>query len=138
MDSNSAAGPLPETVCSRCGYNLKGLDQSSNCPECGQSIALTLTLGLEHADRDWLRRQSVTMLLLISACLLEYSQPPYAPIYGYVRVFFHAVFAVIAISACWRLTTPGPRRAHTDAQAALSRGLRLTILLYAVGLLLYV
>ncbi len=27
-----------ETLCWNCLYNLRGLDQSSNCPECGWSI----------------------------------------------------------------------------------------------------
>ena len=48
--------PPTELRCSRCDYNLKCLDPASNCPECGQPILQTLTLGLDHANRAWLRR----------------------------------------------------------------------------------
>ncbi len=46
-----------ETLCWNCMYNLRGLDQSSNCPECGWSISRSFDkwqkwCGSMHAGRS--------------------------------------------------------------------------------------
>lgn len=90
--------------CSRCTYNLKGLQRSGNCPECGQAIELTLSFGLHSADPAWLKYQSVTMLLLASLAIT----PPYAyfhPWYGYS---LRLVQAIVGLVGVWRLTRPDP------------------------------
>ena len=132
-----APGPTADIRCSRCGYDLKGLDPSSNCPECGQSIALTLSLALEHADRDWLRRQARTMFLLIAVALVDYQSPwGYGLGYSmyYLGLGFRVIATAVAIWACWRLATPDPHRADVEEQGSLGRGLRAASVVYGMGL----
>jgi hypothetical protein len=140
MDATSTAAPSavlpPETRCYRCNYDLQTLDPGSNCPECGEPIVRTLTFGLGHADKDWLRRQSRTMFLLIALCVLEYGvlQGNFLGAYGNLVIL--AGFAVAAVVACWRLSVPEPGRADFEGRGALARGLRLAIVAYTAGLVL--
>jgi hypothetical protein len=42
--------------CARCGYLLRGLSGSGNCPECAEPIATSMKGNLlRHADPHWLR-----------------------------------------------------------------------------------
>lgn len=56
--TTTVAGILEEdTACHRCGYNLRGLESTGLCPECGTAIAHSITGNLlKHADPDWLER----------------------------------------------------------------------------------
>ena len=54
--------------CIQCGYNLRGLDPESTCPECGASISDSLRRGLlALADPGWLRRIRLGMSLMLTA-----------------------------------------------------------------------
>ncbi len=49
-----------DTLCRRCGYNLRGLAPTGLCPECGTAIALSLVGNLlKQADPDWVERLRV-------------------------------------------------------------------------------
>lgn len=53
-----------EVRCARCGYVLRGLAIERDCPECGLPIKRSIGLRrLVDADRDWLGRISLGMLL---------------------------------------------------------------------------
>ncbi len=46
-----------ELHCVSCGYDLRGLDGDSNCPECGSDVQRSLRGDdLRYADPKWLRR----------------------------------------------------------------------------------
>lgn len=54
-----------EPICLTCGYNLRGLAVDGLCPECGKEVCLSLrSERLELADRRWLGRLRVGMLLI--------------------------------------------------------------------------
>lgn len=124
VDELSEQGVETQTIdkdlsCSRCGYNLKGLDRSGNCPECGQPIEETLTFGLHSADPEWLRYQSITMLLLGA---LAVAAPSYGRLLDWYSYALRAVGAVLGFYAIWRLTRPDPHNL-TDRDGAVRRGL---------------
>lgn len=50
--------PIPDDrPCIRCGYNIRGLDPTGECPECGVRLALSLRSRLlKHADPAYVRR----------------------------------------------------------------------------------
>jgi hypothetical protein len=57
--------------CLRCGYSLKHITDSRNCPECGLAIWISLSGNddLEMSRPEWLRRLSVAAWLLVAANL---------------------------------------------------------------------
>lgn len=94
-----------DLACSKCSYNLKGLERSGNCPECGQPIEQTINFGLHCADPTWLKYQSVTMLFL---AVLAVNPPGYSywnPWYSYA---LRLIAAIIGLIGVWRLSRPDP------------------------------
>ena len=129
METTAVA--LPETLCSRCGYNLQGLDAGSNCPECGQAIELTLTFGLEHSQREWLRGQARTMLLLLALPLVQYTDPRQVYRYGIANTIIAIAIVAVGTWGCWRLSAAEPGREASDAQSSLARGVRVCSIAFA-------
>ena len=62
--------PLPapaivaDTPCVGCGYNVRSMELTAMCPECGTPVAATLDGGLRHAPEDYLRRMVLATRLI--------------------------------------------------------------------------
>ena len=62
-----------DAQCRPCGYNLRGLDPSQDCPECGEPIRESLRSDLlRYAAPDWLRRLRRGGNWLIAAVVLGF------------------------------------------------------------------
>jgi hypothetical protein len=68
LEHESAAAP--GLLCFRCGYDLRGLPPTGNCPECGFPIGKSKDARLCDADGGWLRRISVGAGLIVTGFLL--------------------------------------------------------------------
>jgi len=66
----SEAGGLIQSDlhCISCGYNLRGLDSSGQCPECGKAIGRTLAAG-PIASRRWTGRLRLSAVIAAVTCL---------------------------------------------------------------------
>ncbi len=75
MTQPNSAAPPPITVdrdlpCLRCGYNLRGLDTSGQCPTCGEAIAPTVRGDwMATADPRWRERLAIGCAILALAFL---------------------------------------------------------------------
>ncbi len=81
-DADADAPRLPKAVdadlpCMKCGYSLRGLGTSGNCPECGTAIAASLLLPitkvrakLPREDNPRARRAGCLIGVLILGLLL--------------------------------------------------------------------
>lgn len=80
MNSNTPPAAPSLTVehdlaCVRCGYNLRMLQHSGRCPECGTPVVLTVELGSEFAKSrpPYVRRLSGACWLLFLARTLPFA-----------------------------------------------------------------
>jgi hypothetical protein len=69
-----------EKPCIRCGYSLRKITDSNNCPECGLSVWLSLNQNdtLEMGNPQWLRRMAQGLWVLALASVLAVSA--FAPV----------------------------------------------------------
>lgn len=67
--SEASTQPLQRDVACRCGYNLRGLNASSRCPECGIEILAVLIAGgaspVSAIDPGWARAVRYAVILAI-------------------------------------------------------------------------
>ena len=67
------SGPTIRTriACTKCGYDLEGLEAQAKCPECGQDIVATLAARLDPATESLARTRALTRVAwsVYLACL---------------------------------------------------------------------
>ena len=115
------AGRIAEDIpCRRCGYNLRGLDPRSACPECSTAVGRSIHGDLlQFCDPSWLERVARGLRLIIIGILADigfgivsvgviaaFTTPNVAP-----RVAAAAISAgisLIMVLGVWLLTTPDP------------------------------
>ena len=86
-ESNSIPGDWP---CFACGYNLRGLLASSNCPECGHSAANSRQIrSLYFASPHWLKRIIWAFRMLVAVLLLNFAAQ-FLPFIHNIGRFFNA------------------------------------------------
>ena len=117
-------------ACLRCGYDLRGLDPASHCPECGLSVSFTLNppAALCAAPPEWVRTLAIgAALFLLSFVLipvapilfdvfLPYDRTaPFEPQLRHRHEVYAAVFSFHAL-ATWVLTVSEPRRTPRAAR----------------------
>jgi len=79
-----------DVPCIQCGYNLRGLDRETVCPECGGAIERTLRgPWLRYADPRWLYFLCVGTLLLLLKVLLSLSAQALSIIAAWLLVSRH-------------------------------------------------
>lgn len=98
--------------CHHCGYNLRGLQESGRCPECGRAVGESLADGpLREADPAWLRAVAevvgFTALLLHAAWLA--GRVPHVPTAARARRLAvacpasYAAMSVLGLIGSWAL-----------------------------------
>lgn len=123
--------------CLGCGYNLRGLDASGACPECGKP-AVESTQGdrLEFADIGWLRnvRLGVTLgalVLLVGLArqialnvVIHIMQTPLGgTVYAVAITTMMAAAAGLSLGSGWLITMRQPHESH-DPRWTLRRWAR--------------
>jgi hypothetical protein len=107
--------------CTACGYDLRSLDASVGCPECGQPIAIS-----EHdrtvARPQWLMTISGGAFLIGLGLLMGVTGIGLAALVGRVRSPVLLLLPIgMVISGSGRGASPPRRRASPDRTAAGAR-----------------
>lgn len=105
-----------DTLCRRCGYNLRTLLESGNCPECATPVALSLRGDLlKFADPAWVRVLALGASLVtyaIGAMLIAFIVTMISIMAGFPMDFLLTIVAPAAGIAIlvgqWLLTKPDP------------------------------
>lgn len=114
---------IHDTPCRRCGYNLRGLREDGNCPECGTPVGRSV-MGdlLRFADPGWLAQISsgLSMLLwlilfsILGTCVTGATGRTGAgSLFGTVVTLGLATATIIAM---WKVTQPDPSGIGEESQ----------------------
>lgn len=138
----SLTRPAGTIRCRSCAYDLRGLDPTSSCPECGTPVTRTLAGdALTHADPDWVRRLALGLWvgLAATALVVVLNVPaiaeraygandgsPGAMVRAWLVYGFQLVLGVVGI---WYLTTPEPGVNAEWTGGTLRRALRVGVLI---------
>jgi hypothetical protein len=130
----TAGQPIPEDIiCRRCGYNLRGLDETGRCPECGTPVGLS-TRGdmLRFADPRWLAKLRIGLGLMITGAafvvamqLQNFVLPLRMPFIWQPFIYF--TFMLITISGVWLLTAPDPGGLAEEQYVTVRKLIRITV-----------
>lgn len=126
---------ISDMACRRCGYNLRGLNQQSRCPECNTPAGLS-TQGdlLRFADPNWVDRLSRgcsfilwgTLATLLASfgvgCLMFIGLVPIGQIVAFLA-------SLISVYGAWLLTSPDPSGIGDDRYANARKIVRITLIL---------
>ncbi len=129
-----------DTLCRRCGYNLRALPVVGLCPECGTAVAQSLAGNwLRHADPEWLEKVRlgasvklwnilVTFVLSFVVGLLMLVGLPPAAI-----MLVSSVGGALGLWATFLITTQEPRVSLQEDTVTLRTALRIFAVAAFIG-----
>ena len=124
QQSSVAAVNSSHVECIDCGYDLHGLDEAGQCPECGTPINDSIRGNLlAYADREWLTQlrrgtealRFATALAIIGTVVQRFAAEAAIEAMG-PRAFlisagvFRMLVSLVWIGGLFALTAPEPRR----------------------------
>lgn len=143
-----------DVYCIRCGYNLRGLQRNSCCPECALPVADSLRGDLlADAAPDWLARVSrgaslisygailligsfVAFILLTVAFLFAAVFSPVVFVLVPLTVVVLPVSLLLIVVGSWRFTELEPRRVMIERRHSLRAATRAAaVAVFAVALI---
>jgi hypothetical protein len=147
-----------DLACQRCGYNLRGLNASGQCPECGAAVSLALRDDLLcYADPayvkglargcQWILRGStllVSGIILIPVGVAAISSLGAAKSWKFVLPGIAASLAILAVlfgslaflEGVWLFTGSPPRSLTVRRQDKPRRLIRVCVLVTVIGFIL--
>ncbi|HEX8521994.1 MAG TPA: hypothetical protein VF669_07035 [Tepidisphaeraceae bacterium] len=129
--------------CRRCGYNLRELGRSSNCPECGVAVAQSIRGDwLRFADPAWLRLLTYGLLILCagsstSTLVRLFSNFLVGSLGSPLARVIAMVGTLLSIVGAWLVTTRDPASLREDAPISLRGIIRYALAVRLAGVVLH-
>lgn len=151
MDAPAPPPPIPsmpaapftvaeDIPCRRCGYNLRGLQSTGQCPECGAEVALSV-LGdrLRFSDPQWVAKVGRGCRLIIlglavsllTGCVMVIVSRALTGGRPVLTQLIALAAGLIAFCGNWLLTTPEPTHEGEDKLVTARRVARFGTLIGA-------
>lgn len=109
---------ITDTPCIGCGYNIRSLELTARCPECGTPVQATLSGGLRYAPEAYLRR-----MLLATRCL------------SYGMLGYAAAFVLIGVAAAIMDALSSGSTLFSSPASAVGGGVMLSTLIGALPII---
>ncbi|MFI4860682.1 MAG: hypothetical protein ACIAXF_08385 [Phycisphaerales bacterium JB063] len=126
-----------DLACRSCGYNLRSIAGTGQCPECGQPVEDALRDDRpEHSNPAWLKRTAlggnlfgcaallavaITLMLIATALIAEHTRHQQLLTFFFVIVWVLILSTIgLALAAIWLLTSKDPTR-HPIKRETLTR-----------------
>src|ERR1700722_4903874 len=96
-----------ETLCIKCGYNLRGLPANGSCPECGLSICISMQRGqLRYSSPMHLATLHHAILFLLGGTALFLVLEVAWKVMGFSNIWTQVLATIPTLIGLWGLTTP--------------------------------
>lgn len=131
-------------ACVRCGYNLRGLKVSGDCPECGTAVKISLGgKVLRHSDPAYLMALQRGLALVLTALALyvlvlivtlglkaftTLADEPWYPVAEYA---LYAGAALLGVLGYWLFSAPDPALTESETPHSARRIIRAAALAQA-------
>ena len=144
--SGSSGHVVFDLPCVRCQYNLRTLERSGRCPECGEPVELSLrAYHYAFADPVWIRKLEFGGRLIIGALLCFVLAAFIITILAVWQPFRFAgaawpiqgLLLLLLTAGAWLVTSPNPRATRTETWHAVRRATRAGLLLCLSGAALW-
>ena len=135
-------GPVEaDLACRKCGYNLRGMDATGRCPECGTPVGYSVQGDLlRFSDPEWLRGLRIGTWLILLGVLVAIvaavlrvvlvrsvgAQSAIAPL---TTILTHGLI----VFGTWKLTEADPSGLGEDDYGAVRRFIRVALLIGIAG-----
>ncbi|MFO0840120.1 MAG: hypothetical protein U1D55_16555 [Phycisphaerae bacterium] len=128
-----------DIACRKCGYNLRGLNALTRCPECGVAVGLSLRGDLlRFANPAWveLLGRGISLILwgiVVSAIAGLVSAMLSRLVGGAIPALLATASSLVGLWGAWLVTTPDPSRVGEDVYGGYRRTVRVCLALGLVG-----
>jgi hypothetical protein len=136
VDDNGVV--VADVPCRRCSYNVRSLNVSARCPECGAPVGVSVHGPLlRYSDPGWLRNlgtgASFIFWGILGGVVLGVATGPLTAVGPYVGQVVGMIGGVVQLYGAWLLTAPDPGGIGEDQYGTARKVIRVCLVAGALA-----